>query len=296
MLRDDSDDGSNTTSTRRGLLAAAGAAGVGALAVGAPGVLGQEDGNGDGDGNGNGNGEAVAARFGVRIENVSDGQTLETTADGEASTQPVPLSPGVYAVHTPDEPVFSSGDPERSNGLEEVAEDGSPGRLVESLTGRETVVRTGAFTTPVGAGGPGPLTPGNAYEFEVLARRPATYLSLVTMFVPSNDLFYAFGGADGARLFEDGDPVSGDVTDRVGLWDAGTEINEEPGVGSNQVQRQRGAGVGSVERGTVAPIDEVNGYDYPATADVIRVTVSPDLVFRDGSGMDGDGMGGVGGN
>ena len=62
----------------------------------------------------------------------------------------------------------------------------------------------------------------------------------------------------------------------MSLWDAGTEINEEPGVGENQPQRQRGAGVGLVERGTVAPIEDVNGYDYPKTEDVLKVMLVPD--------------------
>ncbi|WP_255151878.1 spondin domain-containing protein [Halorarius halobius] len=220
--------------------------------------------------------------FRVRIENVSDAETLETTADGEAADQPVPLSPGAWAVHTADEPVFSSGQPERDNGLEEIAEDGMPGKLAESLSARDTVVASGAFTTPVGADGPAPLLPGDAYEFTAPASagKPTLYLSLVTMFVPSNDLFYALGGADGMALFDGDAPRSGDVTDRVGLWDAGTELNEEPGVGENQVQRQRGAGVGLVERGTVAPISDVNGYAYPAVSDVVRVRVTP-------AGMDG---------
>jgi len=272
-------------STRRGFLAGAGALGVGVLAAGVPSVLGQMD---DGE-------QSAAATFTVRVENVSTPDTLQTTGEGEASAQPVPLSPGAYAVHTPDEPVFSRHEPERDNGLEAVAEDGMPGKLVTHLSERETVTHAGAFDTPVGSDGPGPLTPGSAYEFEVTAEPPASYLSLVTMFVPSNDLFYALGGAGGVRLFgrsggigasgnadgnasESGEqamPVRGNVTDHVMLWDAGTEINEEPGVGENQVQRQRGPGVGLVERGTVAPVSAVNGYDYPRVEDVIRVNVTP---------------------
>jgi hypothetical protein len=239
-----------------------GAAAVGALAVPAAGVLGST-------------GRDDGSAFRVRIENVSDGTTLQTTADGEASEQPVPLSPGAYAVHRNDRPIFAAGEPERDNGLEEVAEDGMPGRLVESLRGRDAVAAAGAFTTPVGADEPSPLPPGGAYEFtaETGEGGPAHSLSFVTMFVPSNDLFFAVGGDTGVRLFEDGEPLRGDVTDRVGLWDAGTEINEEPGVGENQVQRQRGANVGLVERGTVAPIEDVNGYDYPAVDEVLSVTV-----------------------
>jgi hypothetical protein len=254
---DDTADGSGRTSTRRGFLAGAGAVGVAAVGLPAAGALQQSG--------------MRTRSFDVRIENVSRSTTLQTTAMGAASEQPVPLSPGAYAVHTPDEPIFTSGEPERDNGLEEIAEDGMPGTLAEHLAARETVTDSGAFARPIGADRPAPLGPGDTYAFEVTASGPASYLSLVTMFVPSNDLFYALGGARGLRLFEEGDPVTGDVTDRVGLWDAGTEVNEEPGVGENQVQRQRGAGVGLVERGTVAPIEAVNGYDYPAVEDVIEV-------------------------
>ncbi|WP_416208525.1 spondin domain-containing protein [Fodinibius sp.] len=51
------------------------------------------------------------------------------------------------------------------------------------------------------------------------------------MFVQSNDLFFSFD-SEGIALFdENGNPVSGDITDRIMLWDAGTETDEEPGVG-----------------------------------------------------------------
>jgi hypothetical protein len=224
----------------------------------------------------------------VRIENVSSPKTLETSLDGEAGCQPVPLSPGAYAVHTAEEPVFTADSPERDNGLEEIAEDGSPGRLAAALGNRDTVTDSGAFTTPVGADAPAPLLPGDAYEFTVQASpdRPTAYLSLVTMFIPSNDLYYALGGADGMSLFDGDDPITGDVSDRVGLWDAGTEVNEEPGAGPNQAPRQRAAGVGLVERGTVAPIAEINGYDYPSPKDVIAVSISHGATGDDGTGME----------
>lgn len=214
----------------------------------------------------------------VCIKNVSDKTTLQTTADGEAAQQPVPLSPGAFAVHTPDKPIFASDEPVRDNGLEEIAEDGMPGKLAKSLASRDTVVASGAFTTPAGANKPGPLKPGDSYEFTVPATsgKPTHSLSLVTMFVPSNDLFYALGDADGLALFDGNAPTSGNVTDEISLWDAGTEINEEPGVGENQVQRQRGPNVGLTERGTVAPIADVTGYEYPEPSNVVKVSITPD--------------------
>ena len=75
----------------------------------------------------------------------------------------MPLSPGAYAVRDLDaKPMFSEGEPVFSNGLEAVAEDGSPGMLAQSLAAAEGVKQGGAFTTPVGADGPEPLGPGHA--------------------------------------------------------------------------------------------------------------------------------------
>jgi hypothetical protein len=66
------------------------------------------------------------------------------------------------------------------------------------------------------------------------------------------------------------------VTDQVTLWDAGTEVNEEPGAGPNQAPRQSGPDTGDEEMAGVRPIAEVDdGFSYPAVADVIGVTVTP---------------------
>ncbi|MDY6818723.1 MAG: spondin domain-containing protein [Halobacteriales archaeon] len=259
----ENDRRSSTTSvhtSRRRFLATAGVAAFGITGIGV--ATSQSN-------------QATTRQFTVRIENVSDGGTLDTT-DG---SKPVPLSPGAYAVHTADEPIFSRDRPERNNGLEEIAEDGKPMRLAQTFSDRDTVVSSGVFTTPVGADSAGPIFPGDAYEFEIEASdgRPTHYLSLVTMFIQSNDLFYALGGPDGMRLFREtgSAPTTGDVTDHIGLWDAGTETNQEPGVGTDQAPRQRATNIGNVERETVVPIDEINGYDYPAVEDVIRVRLRP---------------------
>lgn len=96
------------------------------------------------------------------------------------------------------------------------------------------------------------------------------------MFVPSNDLFFAPGEC-GIALFDDtGDAVAGDVTDELALWDVGTEVNEAPGVGETQVQRQSAPDTGPNEGGTVRPIDAADDdYAYPAVDEVIQLTVSP---------------------
>ena len=60
------------------------------------------------------------------------------------------------------------------------------------------------------------------------------------MYVQSNDLFLSPGDTGIALFADDGLPISGDITAQIGLWDAGTEVNEEPGVGANQAPRQAG--------------------------------------------------------
>ena len=70
--------------------------------------------------------------------------------------------------------------------------------------------------------------------------------------------------------------MTGDVTSRIRLWDAGTEVNEEPGLGPNQAPRQHAPNTGPAENGVVRPISEVkDGFHYPNVAEVIRVTITP---------------------
>jgi hypothetical protein len=44
-------------------------------------------------------------------------------------------------------------------------------------------------------------------------------------------------------------PIAGDITSQILLWDAGTEVNEEPGLGPNQAPLQPAPNTGPVEHG-----------------------------------------------
>jgi hypothetical protein len=186
----------------------------------------------------------------------------------------VPLSPGVWAVHTADAVLFTDGQTDRGDGLEALAEDGDPSGLAAALSGLNGVESSGAFTTPDGAAMPGVILPGGSYSFSITAT-PGAKLSLATMFVQSNDLFYA-PDEEGIALFDmSGSPVSGDVTSQLMLWDAGTEVNEEPGIGLAQAPRQSGPDSGADESGTVRLVND--GYTYPSVSNVIRVIITPTM-------------------
>lgn len=140
------------------------------------------------------------------------------------------------------------------------------------MTGELEFRKCGVFNTPADADGPGPLLPGSAYEFAVQAK-PGEVLSLATMFVQSNDLFYGPNG-QGIALFDaNGNPIAGEVTGQLELWDAGTEVNQAPGFGADQAPRQAGPDTGADENGVAQPVSD--GYTYPAAVEIIRVTVTP---------------------
>jgi hypothetical protein len=203
--------------------------------------------------------------FKVRIENVSAAEGL-TTADG--TKYPFALSPGMYAV-TPDKAGFFKAGKRADDGLEAQAEDGNPEILLKSFLIPSGLSRTGIFNTPVGADKAAPILPGGAYEFTFPAEK-GMKLNFITMYGQSNDLFYAPEKA--IDLFVDGEAISGDITDKLILWDAGTEINQAPGIGDSQAPRQKAANTGAEEKGVVGSVKD--GFSYPNTKDVLKVTIT----------------------
>jgi len=135
------------------------------------------------------------------------------------------------------------------------------------------VQSSGVFSIPVGANSPGPIGPGASFEFEIAAMS-GTKLGVAMMFGQSNDLFYA--PKNGIHLFDSqGKPVSGDVTSQFMLWDAGNEVNQEPGIGPDQAPRQKAPNTGAPESQGVGPVRD--HFKYPATRDVLRITITPEV-------------------
>jgi hypothetical protein len=142
--------------------------------------------------------------------------------------------------------------------------------LTKSLKGAKGIKSVTVFNNPVGAKGPGPITPGAAYEVTISAM-PGDKLSMTLMMGQSNDWFYA-PAESGIELFKDGKTISGDISSQLMLWDAGTEVDQEPGIGSDQGPRQKAPNTGKAENGVVQKIDD--GKTYSNTSSVMRVTIT----------------------
>src|SRR5215213_3580598 len=197
--------------------------------------------------------ESKPTRFTVRVENISNSEGM-TASSGVKF--PFALSPGLFVLSMKNAPLFTEGKAARANGLEMQAEDGDPSGLVKSLEAmHHASTLHGVFNTPVGAMGAGPIRPGDSYEYTFTAM-PGMKLFTTMMFGQSNDWFYA-PDANGIALFDGkGNPVSGDVTNKLILWNAGTEVDEEIGIGPNQGPRQKGMNTGTDEHGVVRRVQD----------------------------------------
>ena len=196
-----------------------------------------------------------AMTFTMTIEQLTTEHTLKLP-DGSATR--APLSPATAVVYSGDNPLFTIGQP-ASPGLQRQAEAGEPGDLITAVQGAAGVIavmmleRTDSFT---------------------FQAKPGEMLSFATMFGQSNDCFYA-PKLGHIRLFDaDGQPIQGDRAIEVVLYDAGTEVNQIPGVGPDQGPRQdpKMWRQGALEHATVQPVRDT--FAYPPVTEVIRVTVS----------------------
>jgi hypothetical protein len=211
--------------------------------------------------------------FTVTIQNVSTATTLQP---GAMPDRTAPLSPGVWAVYD-DNSVFDLNS-EASLGIERLAEEGSPSILTADLTAASWVEENGEFSSPGGPDNGPAIAAGEAVSFTFDAE-PGDKLQFLTMFGQSNDWFYAFddGGLD---LFNNNTAIDGDITSHVDLYDAGTEVDEAPGLGVTQKPDHPL----DINIGPVDLVDEIReattrhaGLIIPTTSSVIRVTVVSSL-------------------
>ena len=207
--------------------------------------------------------------FTVTVENVSMPGTLDT----DRANGVVPLSPPVWAVYDGENPAFVPGE-HANEGTGIVAEDGFPTTLIETLASAENVAESGVAPSPGGAIEGPPLGPGESVEFGFSAA-PGDQFTMETMFVQSNDWFYGF---EGLSLFEGSEPIAGDVTDAIAVYDAGTEADTAPGTGPDQkpAQDPEAMDVGPKEDEPIQLAAERHpDFDVPDASEVIEVTITP---------------------
>jgi hypothetical protein len=221
---------------------------------------------------------------GSGIERIAEDGSPGTHAQmlGAVTGVTVPFSPGAYAAHSDQVQIFQVGE-SATTGVERIAEDGNPAPLVQGLSGTSGITDGGAFSTPDGASESGPIGPGGSYSFTVGAVE-GDVLSIGTMYIQSNDLFYAFAPG-GVPLYDsNGDPIEGDITGELNLYDAGTEVDQEPGTGLDQAPRQADADTGAEEQGgNIVEVEDSNGnsfpdddgFEYAVRDSIIQVTIQP---------------------
>lgn len=193
-----------------------------------------------------------AVTFAIKITNVSKDDTLKVP--GSAAVK-APIAPGAFMVD-PAAAAFTPGNAASAE-LQMLAEDGNFEPLQKVLQAK--------YGDKAGMFAPG-------LEFEVTAK-PGDRLSFATMFVQSNDKFYAPQGGSLALFDKSGKPISGDLTTAIRLFDAGTEVDQLPGAGADQAPRQKGANQGADQNGVIAEAHD--GFAYPSVADVIRLEIRP---------------------
>jgi hypothetical protein len=185
------------------------------------------------------------------------------------------LSSVVWAVHEGDLRLYVLDEPAGPS-LERLAEDADPELLVEELDERAASDASALGEYGVAAPEAGArLGPGE--ELTILVRaRPGDHFSFVSAYLAANDKFFGVGQA-GLELFDaEGNPRSGDQSWTLELLDAGTEIDELPGIGPNQFARQPEPGAGVEEHGEVRKIFGLwMGWQYPSADELVRVRLEP---------------------
>lgn len=139
---------------------------------------------------------------------------------------------------------------------------------VENVLDSKPLVESGTFK---GEGTPPVILPGQSVSFSFSAAKNQR-LTFATMYGWSNDLFFAPENP-GIRLYdEDGNPITGDVSSQIKLWDNGTRVNQEPGAGVTH------PGVAEAPAKAIKEVDDADDYgnDYLPASELMKVSLEYD--------------------
>ena len=101
--------------------------------------------------------------------------------------------------------------------------------MVENVLSSKPLVQSGTYK---GSGTPGLILPGQSVTIHFSAAKGEA-LTFASMYGWSNDLFFAPENPGIAVYDAGGNPIQGDVSSQVKLWDNGTRINQAPGAAVN---------------------------------------------------------------
>ena len=154
--------------------------------------------------------------------------TLEISITNNAGSGGPTLTPLFVGVHNGSFDAFTVGQA-ASPGLELIAEDGDPSKVIDELNNADAGAVSGVITAPQGFG-PAPLIePGETGSIQLAVDGNTNrFLSFLSMILPSNDQFIGNGDPMAHELFDGAGTYLGDrVIEVTGAqaYDAGTEAN-----------------------------------------------------------------------
>jgi len=199
------------------------------------------------------------------------GGSFEVTLRNLAGTFVSPVTPVFHVAHDGSYELFRDGEAALGNGLEALAEDGDASQLRANA-------RNTSGVSASGVAGQGPLTPGSSVKFTVRPGANATHLTLATMVARTNDAFLAarkVSLVDGRGRVLSAAALEAALNAALGLYDAGTEANQAPGVGGNIAPLQGAPNTGPADAdATVRPYaDATNDFAGPNAGGFARLAV-----------------------
>lgn len=137
---------------------------------------------------------------------------------------------------------------------------------VENVLNSEPLVESGTFQ---GTGSPALIMPGQSTSFQFSAAKGEA-VTFATMYGWSNDMFFAPANP-GIQVYDtDGNPIEGDVSSQIKLWDNGTRINQKPGAGVNH------PGVADNQKITEVDGMDAQGNTYLPASKLVKATLKYD--------------------
>jgi len=134
---------------------------------------------------------------------------------------------------------------------------------VENVLQSQPLVESGTFQ---GTGTSVLIHPGESTTITFSAAKGEA-LTFATMYGWSNDLFFAPANPGITVYDKDGNPIEGDVSGQVKLWDNGTRINQKPGATVNHP--------GTADSKAITEVDGIDaqGNTYLPAAQLVKATL-----------------------